>query len=119
MNEVNMETMRELARKRIEEAKALPLKRDFLDDGYWQELAKDWKVRLPTWTLPPEPRTMRRWLRRLRVREREYLDACGFDKLDEFIEKNPEWPLRAWVGVLLEYVQDRELARETLRKQPE
>ena len=105
---------------KMEAAAALPLKRDFLDDTTWQQLAKDLGVRLPNWIYPPEPRTMRRYLRKLRIRERDYLEMLGLERLEQFAEKNPTWPLRAWVGTLLEYADEIACARNALaNKLPE
>lgn len=48
----------------------------------------------------------RRWLDRLDLSERDYLRACGLKRLDEFIELNPRWPLRAWLGTILELKEE-------------
>ncbi|MGH8756295.1 MAG: hypothetical protein ACREU0_10860 [Burkholderiales bacterium] len=108
----------DLARKASEEKKqaamALDLRNDFEDDEAWVQLAEDYGHRLPNWTYPPEPKTMRRWMRRLKVKEREYLGACEFVELGDFQRLNPRWPLRAWVGLLLEYVDERDEAKDKL-----
>lgn len=90
-------------------------RKDFEDDETWTDLAKRFYVRLPIWKTPPTDEVMRKWLRRFRVTERGYLDATGYKELKDFSRLNPDWPLRAWVGLLLEYVAEREDARGVLR----
>jgi hypothetical protein len=57
---------------------------------------------------------MRRWLKKLGISVKDYLDWQGEGPLDpetnknrratlkDFAERNPDWPLRAWVGLLME-----------------
>lgn len=106
---------RERAAKRRKEALALPLIRDFFDDGYWQYLAKIYWVKLPTWTFPPTPGKMRKWLKKLNIEVSEYNRVFGFAKLGEFVTLNPKWPFRAWCGLVLEYVRERDLVEERFR----
>lgn len=109
----------ERRKQKFAAAKALPLKRDFLDDPLWVDLARSRGERLPNWTYPPEPKLMRRWLRKLKISEREYLTIMGFDRLEQFYESNPTWPVRAWCGLLLEFAEERDNARNRLRRTPE
>jgi len=44
---------------------------------------------------------MRRWLDRLDLNERDHLRVTA-TSLDDFIAMNPAWPLRAWIGLMLE-----------------
>ena len=48
---------------------------------------------------------MTKWLRKLGVPLTEYLDCSGEKTLGDFVVHNPDWPLRAWVGLLLESTQ--------------
>lgn len=91
------------------------LRKDFLDDATWVDLAKRFYIRLPIWKTPVDERSMRKWLRKFRVTEKTYLEATGYKELMEFQKLNPDWPLRAWVGLLLEYVADRDDAKGVLR----
>lgn len=90
-------------------------RKDFADDETWVELAKKLYIRLPNWATPPDERHMRRWLRKFKVPEKAYLDATGYEALSDFTKYNPDWPLRAWLGLLLEYVVERDEARGVLR----
>lgn len=75
----------------------------FCDAAHWDELAAERLPRydLPAWDAPCEPVAMRRWLDRLNVTEAEYMRRTG-TSLADFCELNPEWPLRAWIGTVLE-----------------
>jgi len=91
------------------------LRRDFADADHWAELAKKCYIRLPIWNTAATPEKMRFWLRKFRVTEAEYLNATGYKALQDFMRLNPDWPLRAWLGLLLEYVNERDEARGILR----
>ena len=76
----------------------------FDDSALWDELAIQWGVRLPAWWVAPEPRLMRRYLRLFKITEGDYRKACGEGwTLESFAEKFPHYPLRAFVGNLLQY----------------
>lgn len=78
------------------------LRRDFLDDPNWTELARVRGVRLPRWSNPRTPGSMRRWLRKLGLSVDWYRDQNGYRTLGEWIKANPRWPLRTFVGLCLE-----------------
>lgn len=88
-------------RKTQARAPALP---KFCDAEHWDELAAKHLPRydLPSWDVPCSPEAMERWLDRLDLSERDYLSMTGLKRLDEFIKLNPNWPLRAWIGTVLE-----------------
>ncbi len=110
-----IEAQRKSAEKR-EAGKAL-YRTDFLDDEYWKELAREFNVTLPQWHIAPEKPKMRSWVRRLGINERNYKDACGDGwQYDDFAILNPDWPLRAFVGILLEYAHELKLANEINKK---
>jgi len=93
------------------------LRKDFKDDAYWLDLIKNSRTQckqLPAYGWPPTLTNMRLWLRRLDISKKEYLDATGYTSLDDFIRLNPDWPLRAFVGLLLEYHAEREGAKRVL-----
>jgi hypothetical protein len=79
------------------------LRRDFLDEGEWKRLAKAAGIRLPQWQTPVTTAGMRRSLRKLGVSVKAYLAWSGETRLAEFAARNPDWPLRAWVGLVLEW----------------
>jgi|SRR3990172_12519365 len=105
------------ARKTVEDLKARvgELKQDWLDDAVWLDLAHERGLRLPVGYLRPTPTLIRRYCRKLKVPIREFLTWGGYKTLEDFERFNPRWPLRALVGVLLEYVEERDGAREQLR----
>lgn len=74
----------------------------FMDEEHWVELARARGVRLPAPGVPITPAAMERWLRRLGMTTRQYLDWTGARTLAQFGAANPGWTLRAWVGLLLE-----------------
>ena len=88
---------------------------DFTDAEFWGDLAKKLYVHLPIWSIEVTTEKMKKWLRKFRVKEKEYLEATGYDTLEDFQRLNPTWPLRAWVGLLLEYVVERDEAKGVLR----
>jgi len=82
---------------------ASPLRRDFLDDQFWQDLASRYNVRLPAWGVPITSGAIERWLRKLGLTIEWYRDEwSGERNLSDFAKRNPRWPLRAWVGLMLE-----------------
>jgi len=91
------------------------LRRNFADNGHWIELARKLYVRLPVYGSQPTDEKMRYWLRKFRVVEGTYLLATGYKELADFRALNPDWPLRAWVGLLIEYVTERDEAKGILR----
>lgn len=91
------------------------LRREFADDEHWATLAKSLYVRLPLYGTKPTDEAIRRWLRKFRVSEKDYLGATGYAAIADFREHNPDWPLRAFVGLLIEYVVERDAAKGVLR----
>ena len=49
---------------------------------------------------------MRTWLRRLGITVVSYIEWYGGGRLGDFAKRNPDWPLRAWVGLMLEWAND-------------
>ena len=78
------------------------LRRDFLDANEWDRLAKAAGVRLPMWAAPATRGSMARWLQKLGVSSDFYCRWSGYARLEQWTEANPTWPLRAFVGLLLE-----------------
>ena len=110
------EQQRENAQKVAKEKRVLGqelYRNDFMDDEHWKELALRFGVLLPKWYVAPEVSKMRSWIRKLGLKERDYCEACGEDwQLSDFAKLNPDWPLRAFVGILLEYVEELNNAKE-------
>lgn len=79
----------------------------FYDAAHWNELAAKHLPRydLPAWGVPCDMEAMRRWLERIGLSEKRY-EKLTATSLGEFIELNPSWPLRAWIGLSLELNED-------------
>lgn len=78
---------------------AAHFKRDWLDSGVWDGLAKSRGIRMPLWSKAPTPRLLKRW--------HESLDTEPFEAVygyspSRLITLNPDIPLRAFVGMMLE-----------------
>ena len=73
------------------------LRTDFTDSRAWEELA-DKYCTLPNWSEPCTEERMVWWCKRLDVNYQKITNTTH----QEFIELNETWPLRAFVGLLLE-----------------
>jgi len=76
----------------------------FMDSERWTELAKDAGIRLPQWRTPCTTGKMKWYLGKIGVSLPKYLAYWNEPSLKKFIQMNPEWPLRAWLGIELELV---------------
>lgn len=87
------------ARRAAIEAGAAKYRRDWLDSGTWDELAKSRGIHLPRWHTAPTPRALKAWHRRL---NNEPFEAVYGYTPSRLIELNPTMPLRAFIGHMLE-----------------
>ncbi len=79
----------------------------FSDARYWLELNERYsRYNLPAWEVSCTVEAMRLRLDRLGLREREYVERTATSLVD-FIAMNSVWPLRAWIGLVLELVAER------------
>lgn len=92
------------------------LRHDFMDANYWDELAKSRGLRLPQWATPITPSNIRKWYHRLNMDAQAYYDWAGSKDIGRFSELNPDWPLRALVGLLLEWDASRGITKPVTRK---
>lgn len=76
--------------------------KSFADSNNWANLAREVGVRLPHWRMACTTGGMRRFLRKIGVDVKEYLEANHERNLSVFSTLNPTWPLRAWAGIQLE-----------------
>lgn len=83
------------------------LRKDFADRRCWGRLARARGVKLPPWNTRATPGGLERWVRRLGWRTPEYLVCTGHRQLKEVCAAMPSWPLRAHVGLMLEWVKER------------
>ena len=81
-----------------------PIKTEFADSIHWDELAARYLSRydLPGWDVPCLPDAMEIWLDRLSIPLKDYLRATGLKRLQDCIDLNFDWPLRAFIGLALE-----------------
>jgi hypothetical protein len=93
------------ARARATEARRAAIKagaefrRDFADAANWEKLAQERGIRLPAWWVAPMPAALKRWFKRLDGGRFGDIYGCTPVRL---IKLNPDWPLRAHVGMMLE-----------------
>ena len=80
---------------------------EFDDDEHWLDLARKHKVRLPHHGTPLQTGQMERWLRKLGIAGPQWRAYTGGQTNKQFIEANPTWTLRSWVGHALEYLQGK------------
>ena len=93
--------------------RATSLRSDFPtdDEGEWLEMAKAAGIRLPPYGVPCTTGRMSDWLAKLGIPLDAYLDWMGAGlsgtetsaKLSDFVKRNPDWPLKAWLGLVLEH----------------
>lgn len=100
MMEFNAEARaKALEARKAKLAAAAHFKRDWLDSGVWDEIAKAKELRLPLWSKAPTPRFLKRWHESLDTEPFEDVYGC---KPARLIALNPHTPLRAFVGQMLE-----------------
>ncbi len=80
----------------------------YKDQLRWAEMAKDRGIRLPQWKMKCTTGGMRRWLKKINRDPTWYLDKTNEKTLKVFAINNPDWPLRAWAGICLEWVEQEE-----------
>ena len=85
------------------------LRSTFSDSEHWLELAQRHLTSydLPRWHEECSTDKMELWLARFDLDEKDYLKLTN-TTLAEFRKLNPDWPLRAFVGLLLELCDERE-----------
>ena len=75
----------------------------FLDAKNWDYLETRWLMRynLPDWHEPCQKDVMELWLDRMDISKKVYMDYTQ-TSFEDWIKLNPRWPLRAWIGLMLE-----------------
>ena len=77
-------------------------KAEFKDSAEWDKMLENTKYVMPAWEVMPTVENMELWLERLNISKRLYVDSMQ-TSLKDWIGLNQNWPLRAFVGLLLEY----------------
>jgi len=80
---------------------------DFRDASHWLQLAKKRPYRLPERNCHCDAASMAWWLERMEITIPVYLETTGLKSLDEFQKLNPQWPLTAWIGTVMELYDER------------
>lgn len=70
---------------------------------YWQQLANSRGLKLPRFDAKLTTGGMEKWLKILDISVAEYYEYSGRQTLKGFIENNPKWTLASWIGLMLEY----------------
>lgn len=96
-------------RRETRQRNAARLRRDFADLNAWEGLAHQYGVRQPHLIQPVTTGAITRWCRKLGVSLSSYHSWWGGSSLRAFQEQNPDWPLRAWVGLVLEAIEQGQL----------
>lgn len=78
------------------------LKAEFYDDAEWTRLCEKTRYVLPAWSVLPNIDNIRIWLNRLGIRDVDYREAMQ-TSIQDMLRLNETWPLRAFVGLLLEF----------------
>ena len=81
------------------QAQTKDYKKDWLDEGYWVELASLRGIRLPAMYLPATAQSLRKWAKKLG--RTPFPEHFGTNP-QGLIDRNPKVPLRAFVGQMLE-----------------
>lgn len=87
--------------------KSAALRTKFADMSRGNKLAQVVGVDLPRMGTPVEPKRMERWLRTIGVPVSDYLQWSGELNLSEFASRNPDWPFKAWAGLVLEHFAEQ------------
>lgn len=96
-------------RRETKRRNAERLRHDFADMYEWEGLAHQYGVRQPHLIQPVTTGAITRWCRKLGVSLASYREWWGGSSLRDFQQQNPDWPLRAWVGLVLEAIEQGQL----------
>jgi hypothetical protein len=87
---------------------------NFADEQVWKELFKARGFKMPAKYIKCEIKLMRRYLRKIGMSEKLYLQLTALKSLQDFIDLNPRWPLYAFVGFVCEYAEMKQEIAELL-----
>jgi hypothetical protein len=79
----------------------------FMEDDAWQQLARKHKVRLPQHGTALTTAGITQWLKKLGISSTEFRTWTGGMGFKQFLEANPIWNLRGFVGLMLEHIDQR------------
>ena len=79
----------------------MPPKSEFKDSAEWDKMLESTRYVMPSWDVMPTVENMELWLERLDISKRLYVERTQ-TSLKDWVALNPGWPLRAFIGLLLE-----------------
>lgn len=104
-----------IARESIDAQRAL-YRKEYADDDYWKELAKDKGVRMPPFYTRPSDQDIKYWLKLCKVTYVQFVDAFGWKDSEEFEKMNPSHGMKILAGLILELGEEniriKKLAQE-------
>ena len=112
------EAMRLKAKETREKNKqaGLLLRQDFADKPEWLRLASEQGVSMPSWWLKPTSGNITKFMKKIDVSIEEFKLVHGISRLSEFEQMNPEWPMWALFGLMLEWKRDLTKLRSRLNQ---
>lgn len=79
------------------------------DEVEWRTLASKAGIRMPAKYVPSsDVKYMKRTLKKLNIDPKEWLEVEGYTTLKGFSNDNPMWPMYGWIGLLLEYWEEKQ-----------
>lgn len=90
-------------------------KKEYLDDEYWTELAKNVGERMPPYYTAPSDSDIKYWLRICGVPYNYFVDAYGWENAREFERLNPNHSMKVIAGLILELMEERKRLKRSSR----
>lgn len=104
-----------IARESIDAQRAL-YRKEYADDDYWKELAKERGVRMPPFYTRPSDQDIKHWLKMCKVSYAQFVEAFGWKDAEEFEQMNPTHGMKILAGLILELGEEniriKKIARE-------
>lgn len=82
------------------------IKTDYLDNGYWGDLASKYKIRMPSTLDAVSTTILRKYLKRCGVSVEVFNEH--YTSMAYFVKRNPKWNAYAAAGLILELRQMQE-----------
>lgn len=91
--------------------KSLRSEAEFSDALDWRKMAEKHLSRyiLPDWGVPCTEDGMSLWVDRLNISKSEYMTYLN-TSFQDWMGMNPDWPMRAWIGLMCEFKDSRKVA---------
>lgn len=96
------------ANKEAEKLETAAYKQDFKDEKGWREYASRLGIAMPPRHHKPTTGRIAKFRKRAEVSVQEIKDSTGVSTVQELIDCNPDWPMWAIAGLVLEVRAQRE-----------